>query len=32
MDLNINSFVGPENEKNVMIARKNMFKIFLYAK
>ena len=26
MDLNINSFIETENEKNLMIARKNMYK------
>ena len=25
MDLNINSFIETENEKNLMIARKNMY-------
>ena len=32
MDLNINSLIETENEKNLMIARKNMYKMFLYTK
>ena len=32
MDLNINCFIQTENEKKLMTARKNMYKMFPYTK